>query len=77
MDKVELTDLEKITEIENQIRDTHIITEPAKVMIGRHPEHGFVVLIKTSEGALMLADHVHSMEHRTDAGPRSFQVLGR
>jgi hypothetical protein len=77
MIKTELNEPSQIADIEKRLRDTHIITAPAKVMIGEHPEHGSVVLITTSEGAVLLADGVRSVQHRTDPGPHSTQVSGR
>jgi len=77
MNKAELNDPAQIAEVEAQLRDMHVIAEPARVILGNHPQHGFVVLIKTSAGAVMLADGVPSARQRTDPGPYSVQVSGR
>jgi predicted RNase H-like nuclease len=51
-----ITDPAKVREIEAALRNKQAASALAEVVKGEHPELGFVVLVKTSEGTVLLKD---------------------
>ena len=56
MHRETITDPAKVQEIEAALRDKRTPSVLADVVTGEHPEFGFVVLVKTGEGTVLLKD---------------------
>ena len=56
MHRQTITDPAKVREIEAALRNKQAASALAEVVTGEHPELGFVVLVKTSEGTVLLKD---------------------
>jgi hypothetical protein len=51
-----IMDPAKVKEIEAALRDKEAVSTLAEVVVGEHPDLGFVVLLKTGDGTVLLND---------------------
>ena len=51
-----IMDPAKVKEIEAALRDKEAVSTLAEVVAGEHPDLGFVVLLKTGDGTVLLND---------------------
>ena len=56
MHRETITDPAKVQEIEAALRNQQTASALADVVTGEHPQLGFVVLVKTGEGTVLLKD---------------------
>ena len=56
MHRAIITDPAQVKEIEAALRDKEAVSTLAEVVVGAHPDLGFVVLLKTGEGTVLLND---------------------